>query len=201
MESERINQAEITRSNIIACAAEEILHTGFQSASVSNILRKAGVSKGCFYHHFPTKKELGYAVLDELFTKVKTEIWEPILTSKNPLQAIINLYQQPKDHFDNDQIKHGCPINNLAQEMSPVDEGFRERIELIYSGWKQRLTEELQRCQQDGHMKKDINVDDIAALIIAATQGATGIAKNAQNPDSFIEYTRGLSDYLNTLQQ
>ncbi len=193
--------SENTREKIICSAAEEILLTGFQAASINNIINKAGVSKGCFYHHFPTKQHLGYAVLDEMFTQVKTEIWEPIFTNANTLQAIINLYTEPDKTLDCEHVKHGCPINNLAQEMSPIDEGFRARIEEIYTSWKQRLTDELQKCQQHGYMNNTVEASDIATLIIAVTQGATGIAKNAQNPTSFIEYTHGLCNYLKSLQQ
>lgn len=201
MKVETLQVSKGTRSKIIACAAEEILITGFQSASVGKIIKKANVSKGCFYHHFPTKQQLGYAVLDELFTHVRTEIWEPIFNHDNTLQEIITLYSQAKHKLDCKHIKHGCPINNLSQEMSPIDEGFRERIEYIYSSWNQRLTSELKKCQKLGYMKKSVKPSEIASLIIAATQGATGIAKNSQNPKSFVEYTLGLCNYLRSLQE
>ena len=200
MVSTREQQAEATRIKILNFAAEEVLRTGFQSASVGEIIRKAGVSKGCFYHHFPTKQELGYAVLDELFSCIKKEIWEPILSSENPLESIINMYENNDHDTDCERIKHGCPINNLAQEMSPIDEGFRERIENIYINWKERLTESLQDCQKRGRMNNQVNANDIATLIMAVTQGAVGIAKNSQQPESFTEYTRGLTQYLRELQ-
>ena len=33
---------------------------------------------------------------------------------------------------NSEMLCHGCPLNNFAQEMSPLDEGFRERIENVY---------------------------------------------------------------------
>ena len=200
MISTRDQQAEATRIKILNYAAEEVLRSGFQSASVGEIIRKAGVSKGCFYHHFPTKQELGYAVLDEMFTRVKRDIWEPILSSENPLESIINMFENPDHEADCESVKHGCPINNLAQEMSPIDEGFRERIENIYLSWKQRLTESLQHCQKKGYMNNQVKAQEIATLIMAVAQGAVGIAKNSQQPESFSEYTRGLTQYLRELQ-
>jgi len=200
MELEKTSQAESTRINIIDCAANEILHVGFQSASIGSILQKAGVSKGCFYHHFPAKQDLGYAVLDELILKARSEMWEPLLKSENPLESIIHFYRQPANLLDSEIIKYGCPINNLAQEMSPIDEGFRSRIENSITEWNQQLANELQRFQKNGLMKRDVSASEIATLIIATTQGATGIAKNTQNPNSFIEYTHGLANYLCTLQ-
>ncbi len=110
------------------------------------------------------------------------------------------MFNNPENHFDCERIKLGCPINNLAQEMSPIDEGFRERIETIYISWKSRLTESLQYCQKNGVMSKDIDASEVATLIMAVTQGAIGIAKNSQQPTSFSEYTRGLTQYLRALQ-
>ena len=194
-------QAASTRDKILAIAAEDIFRGGFQASSIGEIIRKANVSKGCFYHHFSTKQALGYAVLDETLTKVKNEIWLPILSSENPLHSIIDMFTNPEEYLDCESVKHGCPINNLAQEMSPIDEGFRERIESIYGHWRQQLSTSLQRCQRNGDMSKDVDADEIATLIIAVTQGAVGIAKNSQHPESFSEYTRGLTQYLRELQQ
>lgn len=199
MATDRELQAQSTRSAILEIAAQEILRCGFQSSSIGEITKKANISKGCFYHHFSTKQALGYAVLDETLTKVKNEIWLPILNSENPLQSIINMFTNPGEYLDCESVKHGCPINNLAQEMSPIDEGFRERIEEIYTQWRQQLSASLQRCQQNGGMSEDVDADEIATLIIAVTQGAVGIAKNAQQPASFTEYTHGLLQYLHKL--
>jgi len=193
-------QAASTRNKILMVAAEEILKNGFQSTSLGDILKQADISKGCFYHHFATKQELGYAVLDESLTEVKTEIWMPIINSDNPLQAVIDMFNSPDQYLDCESVKHGCPINNLAQEMSAIDEGFRARIETIYSDWKTHLTTALQRCQKNGFMNKQTDPEHIATLIIAVSQGAIGIAKNAQQPASFTEYTRGLVEYLTSLK-
>ncbi len=199
MNQTREIQAESTRSKILQVAAEEILKNGFQSTSVGDILNRTELSKGCFYHHFSSKQELGYAVLDESLVEVKREIWMPIINSQNPLQSVINMFNSPEQYMDCETVKHGCPINNLAQEMSPIDEGFRARIEAIYSDWKAHLTDALKNSQVNDLMREDVNPEQIATLIIAVSQGAVGIAKNAQQPSSFNEYTRGLVNYLSSL--
>ena len=193
-------QAELTREKIMETAAEEIYRVGFQATSIGEILRKLGVSKGCFYHHFQTKQQLGYAVLEEMYFKIQAEIWNPILNGNDPLNGIIKLYRDTNKELETERIKHGCPINNLAQEMSPIDEGFRKRVEKIYQTWHKQLTLALKRAQKENTMRSDIDPNEVAALIIAVTQGAVGIAKNAQQPKTFKEYTRGLIHYLEQLR-
>jgi AcrR family transcriptional regulator len=200
MATEREIQAKLTRSNILEIAAQEILRCGFQSSSIGEIIKKAKVSKGCFYHHFSSKKELGYAVLDHSIEHIKTEVWLPVLNNENPLAAIINMLSNIEQYLDCETVKLGCPINNLSQEMSPIDEGFREKIETMYTEWKMHLSDSLKACQANGVMKKIVSAEEIATLIIAVTQGATGIAKNAQQAKSFSEYSEGLVKYLKFLQ-
>ena len=200
MATQRELQAESTRHKILDIAAQEILRCGFQSSSIGGIIKKAKISKGCFYHHFSTKKELGYAVLDHSIEHIKTDVWEPMLKSENPLAAIINMFSNPEQYLDCDTVKLGCPVNNLSQEMSPIDEGFRERIENMYAEWRTHLSASLRGSQHNGNMKNDVSADEIATLIIAVTQGATGIAKNAQQAKCFIEYSHGLVKYLKSLK-
>lgn len=200
MVNQRDIQAEVTRKKIMSAASDEIYRSGFQSASVGEILRKLGISKGCFYHHFPTKQELGYAVLEENYTQFQTEIWNPVFSDQNPLKAVISMLGNVAKNINKERVKLGCPINNLAQEMSPIDEGFRIRVENIYQQWQSRLTASLLHAQKIGHMRNDVKADEIALLIMTVMQGAVGIAKNAQNPAMLADCTRGLIRYLKSLQ-
>ena len=56
---------DLTRQTLLQAAFQEIYRSGFQAASLRNILSKVGITKGALYHHFGSKQELGYAVVDE----------------------------------------------------------------------------------------------------------------------------------------
>ena len=200
MVNQRNLQAEDTRKKIMLAAAEEIYRVGFQSASVGEILRRLEISKGCFYHHFSTKQELGYAVLEEYFVQFQAEIWDPVFNAANPLRAVIILLGNTNNFINRERIKLGCPINNIAQEMSPIDEGFRTRVENIYRMLRTRLTKALLQAQKQGQMRGDANVRELAVLIITVMQGAVGMAKNAQDHTMFTECTSGLRRYLKSLE-
>jgi len=57
-------RSEETRAKIIESAIKLFSAHGFNSASVDDICKDAGVSKGAFYHHFETKQALFLALLD-----------------------------------------------------------------------------------------------------------------------------------------
>jgi AcrR family transcriptional regulator len=191
---------DLTRQKLLDVAADEIYHVGFQAAGISNILKKAGVSKGALYHHFPTKLDLGYAVVDEVFAGHYWETWEPILQADDPVDALIALIQEHHSRMRGDNLTCGCPLNNLAQEMSPLDEGFRQRVQGIFDAWRKGLAEALRRAQKSDLLRQDVQPQPTAAFIVASLQGAIIMAKNAQDNSLFAESVEGLLEYLEGLK-
>ena len=174
---------------------------GFRGASLSEILNKLGVSKGALYHHFPDKLSLGYAVLEECFGMKLMRKWQQAFECGDPITGTINMLDQQASMDCKDTLCCGCPINNLATEMSPVDEGFRERIETIYDKWHQQIAGAFAVAQANGTVSKRQDPVEIAYFIIATIQGAIGLAKNAQCNDVFGDAVKGLTIYLESMRQ
>ncbi|MGR8949857.1 MAG: TetR/AcrR family transcriptional regulator [Gammaproteobacteria bacterium] len=200
MASKRELKAEITREKILEAAAEEIYRVGFRAASLSEILNKLGISKGAVYHHFPDKMSLGYAVLEECYGKTLEETWETALREDDPLTGIAKLLTKKVNMKCQDTLCCGCPINNLATEMSPVDEGFRERIEAVYKKWHKQIARAILDGQSKGLVRGDIEPSEVAYFVIASIQGAVGLAKNAQDYGLFKNAVQGLFGYLDGLR-
>jgi AcrR family transcriptional regulator len=57
-------RSEETRAKILASAAKLFSTRGFNAASVDDICKESGISKGAFYHHFESKQSLFLALLD-----------------------------------------------------------------------------------------------------------------------------------------
>lgn len=199
MKTER--NPENTRNRIIQAAFQEMHKHGYQGMRVDQVLKITDLKKGAMYHHFPSKQALGYAVLEERIQKRITELWiTPLKTYDDPLQGIHSLFIQLGEEWSDKFFNLGCPLNNLAQEMSPIDEGFRERIETFFKLWKSAISEVLTSGQQQGIVNQSINVDDCAIFILSAIEGTLGMIKNQQNKTVFYCCGRELERYLNTLR-
>ncbi len=193
---------ENTRHRIMQAAFQEIHKHGYQGMRIDQVLKVTGLKKGAMYHHFPSKQALGYAVLEERIQKRITELWiEPLKSLNDPLTGIHNLFMELDNVWSDDFFNQGCPLNNLAQEMSPIDEGFRERIESFFNYWKVEMSAALNRGQQQGIVDKSINTDDCALFILAAIEGALGMIKNQQNKAVFYSCGRELERYLLSLKK
>lgn len=57
-------RSQETRSSILAAAEQSFAERGYDVTSVDSICRAAGVSKGAFYHHFPSKGSVFVALLN-----------------------------------------------------------------------------------------------------------------------------------------
>lgn len=193
---------EQTRQLLLEAAAEEIHLKGFQSASLSEILKRTKVTKGALYHHFPNKHALGYAVVDEVFAMQMRDMWITPLqkTAINPVTFLIELLVFISTDISDEDIKLGCPINNLAQEMSPIDEGFRSRLSGLLSEWRKALCDSLKDGQNNGQVNDDLDCPGAAAFIVASLEGSIGMAKNAQDKEILLQCGSGLIAYLNSIR-
>jgi AcrR family transcriptional regulator len=187
-----------TREKILMAAFEEIYSYGFQAASLSNILKNTGATKGALYHHFKSKKELGYAVLDEVICPSYQSSWvDPLKTTDDPITTMTTLLLGSVEQMTDEDVFRGCPLNNLAQEMSPIDPDFRERIRQAYNEWQQALEQALDRGKAAGNVVMDVDSKSVSLLAVASFGGFMGMAKNMQSLDILAVCVKG---YVNRME-
>jgi AcrR family transcriptional regulator len=191
---------DLTRHTLLQAAFQEIYRSGFQAASLDNILSKAGVTKGALYHHFDSKQELGYAVVDELIREHILDRWvRPLEKADNPVDGLLAILRSKGPHPSFDR-RLGCPLNNLAQEMSPLDEGFRKRLESVFRAWREGIAKALRRGQEKGQVRSEIDPLQSADFFLAALEGSVSLAKNAQDSKLLESCRGGLEAYLESLR-
>lgn len=196
-----VRNPDATRQNILQVAFEEILLKGYQGLRVDEVLKQTGFTKGAFYHHFKSKKELGHAVIDEVLKPWIHERWiEPLKQVKDPINDLIKMMNDSRAEINIKELHTGCPLNNLTHEMSPLDESFRVRIVAIWEIWYEALAETFERGQQTGIIRKDVNPHNIARFLIATIEGIIGQCKCYMSDQAFDEAGKCLQEYVKTLR-
>jgi TetR/AcrR family transcriptional regulator, transcriptional repressor for nem operon len=195
----RLRDPERTRERLLHAASREIYRSGFQSASLDTILASAGVTKGALYYHFKSKEALGYAVVEEVIAPDVHSKWvRPLQSVKDPIGALIGAVQRipvrPED------VRGGCQLNNLAQEMSPLDAGFRKQLAMIFDAWREAVAAVLREGQTRRSVRRDVQPTDAAGLLIAMVEGYGSLAKNAQDPKVMKAGIRNIVDWLKSLR-
>jgi TetR/AcrR family transcriptional repressor of nem operon len=197
----RVRQPDVTRDKLLQAAFEEIYRRGFQAASLDTILAKAGVTKGALYHHFPDKASLGYAVVDEVVRGLLLERWgvlEP--PSGDPVTTLQRVLRRRAAGLSAREVELGCPLNNLAQEMSPLDQRFRRGVAATFDTWTDAVAKDLERGQAEGTVRPDVDARKVAGFIVAAIEGSFGLAKGAQSASMLRSNLEILGAFLDTLR-
>ncbi|HKK13372.1 MAG TPA: TetR/AcrR family transcriptional regulator [Gammaproteobacteria bacterium] len=189
-----------TRRRILEAAFEQIHHRGYQGMRLDEVLAVTGLTKGALYHHFPNKRALGYAVVDTLVREMVETLWvRPLADAEAPLDALIRQVRDLPGLAGERVVTLGCPLNNLAQEMSPLDEGFRRRLDETFTLWHRAVAQALTRARDAGQMRADVDPEQAATFIVAALEGCIGMAKNAQSLERLAQCGAGLVGYLQSL--
>jgi AcrR family transcriptional regulator len=200
-EKRRPRDPERTRERLLKAGFQEVYRSGFQGASIDTILAAANVTKGALYHHFESKEALGHAIIDEVVQTFCRDRWLlPLERSedKEPIDALIHIVRSipagPRD------LKRGCPLVNLSQEMSLLDEEFRERLETIFRAWREAVAMALRRGQSRGTVRRDLVPDEAASFLIAMVEGYEVLAKNAQDVKVWSAGIRNIVGWLQSLR-
>lgn len=193
-------QPDLTRQRILEDAFAEIYRQGYQAASIANILADTGLTKGALYHHFPDKKTLGLAVVDEIIAGGLAEtVLNPIRNAPHPAHALLDVLAQRMATRTEEQVALGCPLNNLMQEMSPIDEDFRTRLNAILARWQDTFEAALRKAQEAGELRPEVDCRGAALFIVSAWEGCTGIAKNMQSPEAYSACMGQLHAFVSSL--
>ncbi len=167
-----------TRQKIINSAHRLFYERGFNGTSIDDILKDAGLNKGSLYHLFKGKKEILLAVIEEKIAYNLEQKYKDIATEEQPLK-----YLEEKllttDSFD---FKHGCALNNLVQEMSPVDEDVAKALLKVYNDLEDYYFLALKEEDMNDEEKKSLS-----KMMVATVEGAIMAAKAAQNKEPFIQ--------------
>src|SRR5271156_856177 len=195
----RTRDPERTRERLLQAAFREIHRSGFQSASIDAILAAANVTKGALYYHFDSKETLGYAVVEEKIAKLTHDRWlRPMRSEGESIDILIGVVRRIPARTQD--VRAGCPLLLLAQEMSPLDEQFRKRLESIFLDWQEGVATLLRKGQSEGTVRRNLNPDEAASFLVAMVEGYATLAKNAQDAKVWEVGIRNIVEWLTSLR-
>ena len=194
-----MRDAEQTRKNILEVSADEIHKKGFTATSLSCILTRCEISKGALYHHFTNKMELGYAVFEEVYAPSFIALWQPAVEAKDPIQGLCEFFTAMSKEMTCDEVVCGCPLNNLCQEMSGVDEGFRIRILAMQQQLNLLIATNLSRVSEQ--LNPDLDFSQIAYFIVSTFHGSSSLSKSSLNKELFDKVIKELCRYMQQLKR
>jgi TetR/AcrR family transcriptional regulator, transcriptional repressor for nem operon len=152
---------------------------GYHATSLDDVLRESGVGKGNFYYHFKSKEDLGYAIIDQAVTALLGRTVDPCFAAAAvpPVGQIRCFLGRVAETVRERNGVGGCPLGNLACELSDVHEGFRLRLSEVFSAWRERLTRALAEARARGDVADDCRPETVAHFLVASLEGAILMTK------------------------
>lgn len=194
-EKKRSYDPRALRARILDVAAAAFQARGYHSTSTHDIMREAGVTGGALHHHFPTKKSLGLAVIKERAAPAVQETWiDTVRGARTALDGILRAFDDIAQSIDNRGTVLGCPLNNLATELSLADPEFQEAMRHIFAVWKDAIAHKLRSKRSDAEHAR--HAEELATFVVASYSGAIAIAKAQQNSEPLRTCARQLATML-----
>jgi TetR/AcrR family transcriptional repressor of nem operon len=175
--------ASTTRDNLIEVGLAIFQTEGYTATGISEIIERAGVHKGSFYHLFPSKEAFAIAVLQAYATAEMARWTEAFGETKlSPLKRLRKYLKLLVVLYGRSSGLSGCFLGSLCLEVADHSEDMRLQLQGVLAAWQGALAGLLQQAKDAGELRPSANPAELAELLIAHWEGAHVRAK-AENSD------------------
>lgn len=181
-----------TRERILEVGAQAIAGKSFNSCGLSEILRRAGVPKGSFYHYFGSKEDFGVALIEQE-SAAYVEMLRPIVGDRrrSPLERLRAVFELGREECQANGAARQCLIPKLALETAQLSEPVHAAVKCAYDQWSAILAQVIREAQSAGEIGRVHDPDRLAGVLVMLWEGATirmQIDRSLQPVDDFLAF-------------
>jgi TetR/AcrR family transcriptional regulator, transcriptional repressor for nem operon len=186
------------KDGLVRAATELMLRDGYVATTVDEICSAAGVTKGAFFHHFPSKEALGEACLQRWPERMGDVLGTaPCMLIKDPAQRVLALIDYLSEMFRRPEVRKSCLAGTTVQEVSETNPVLREAAQQCFvkgQTYFQALLDEA--CHSRGIT---LDTASLANHWMCTMQGSLLLWKASRDDNVITENFRHLRSYLATL--
>lgn len=178
---------QATREKILAAGNELILKQGFAATSLDQILERAAVTKGAFFHHFENKAALGEALMAR-FVREDRALLDSIFAraealSSDPLQQVLVALGLLQEMFQGlAEPPPGCLIAAYCYQEELMTEAARRASAAELLLWRERIAAKLREAAKTKAPRADVDLEGVADLLNTIIEGAFVMSKTLGDP-------------------
>ncbi|HOD16390.1 MAG TPA: TetR family transcriptional regulator C-terminal domain-containing protein [Spirochaetota bacterium] len=188
--------SDTTKNRIIQKGAELVYLKGFNNTGIQEVLQAAEVPRGSFYFYFKNKEEFGLCLVD-YFSSFIVSIAQKQMQqgAADPVEGLKNFFNMYIGLMNKQNFTCGCPIGNIAQEMSDLSDSFRNRIAGFFDQAKSMIQACIMEAQKTGRVGPDKDPAELSDFIFNSWEGALidmKVTKSSRPLDVFMNTVFGL---------
>ena len=167
------------RDKLLEIACKAFGQKGYDRTSIDDLLAEACVSPSNFYYHFKSKEELALEVLESIFEGSRQK-FGPIyedgkLRASEKLKRLHGLFVE---RMERSRCSGGCPLGNLASELSDANPKFRERIAAFFEECMGGIEGIVRQGIREGEFRADLDPRASAELLFGSLEGLMLLSKS-----------------------
>jgi TetR/AcrR family transcriptional regulator, transcriptional repressor for nem operon len=173
---------------------------GFHATGVATIVREAGVNPGSMYHFFASKDELLLGVLEFALDYLGVAVMNPVeAVAADPIERIDVLLSQYRSRMEATSCRMGCPMGNLALEVSDGNPQARELIHRNFENWAARVESWLEAAGD--RLPPNTDKSRLARFVLTVMEGGLMQSRAAGHLGPFDEAVAVLQEHIGMLMQ
>jgi TetR/AcrR family transcriptional repressor of nem operon len=180
------------RDEIVEAALEQFHIRGYNGAGVKDVTDAAGVPKGSFYNHFPSKEALAIVALEHYGQGRR--LHQLADRGIEPLQRLRSHFEFLRDETVRYGYTRGCLFGNFGAEIADHNDAIRTAIRDSLQYWAASIAATLADAQHAGTVRADLDPETTAQFLLSAWEGTLIKARadrSATAFDSFFEVVFG----------
>jgi TetR/AcrR family transcriptional repressor of nem operon len=182
-----------TRSTLIGNATALVRRQGYAAFSYADLAEAVGIRKPSIHHHFPTKEDLGAAMVEAYGRDFAERLDAIAAETGDPLERLgryAGLYREGL------ALGQGCLCGVLASEAAVLPPRVRAEVERFFAANLRWLERVLRDGQASAALRGDLEPSRGARTVLSALQGAMFVALSLGTPETFDDAVAGLRTIL-----
>jgi TetR/AcrR family transcriptional repressor of nem operon len=173
---------------------------GFAATSVEDLCTRARVTKGAFFHHFPTKEALGVAAAEDWGAMAEAMFGAaPCWAATDPLDRVLGYLGLRRALISGDIAAFTCLAGTLVQEIWESSPPIRQAAAGAILGHARMLEPAFAELLARPGAPEGVTAAGLARHVQAVLQGGFVLAKAAQDPAEAIAAIDHLDRYIRLL--
>jgi len=157
------------KQEIVDTAKELIITQGVQGVTIKKLAQKNDISEAAIYRHFPSKKAILVALIDNFEASLLEAIESPIRKYENPLVRLRGIM---KSHMLFTEKKKGLFFALTAESIHFNDDFLRRKVLGVIGSYKSKIKDILIEAHKQDLIVRDVNLDAVSLTFFGLIQAA-----------------------------